>query len=189
MSRIGRKPIAIPKGVAATLEKGRILVEGPQGKVSQKVRPEIEVVIENQQIKVKRKSQSRLAKALHGTVRSLIANMITGVSQGFSKRLELVGTGFRVKKEGDHLLLRVGFSHPVSFKPPEGIKLEVVASNEIIISGVDKALVGQTAAKIRKIKKPDVYKGKGIRYQGEKIKLKPGKAAKVGAEGAVLKKE
>lgn len=189
MSRIGIKPIEIPEGVTVTAEKGKVTVEGPHGKITQKIRPEIKVSVKDKQVKVSRLSQSKLAKALHGTIRALIANMITGVTSGFKKKLQLVGTGYRVKKEADNLILSVGFSHPVTIKPIKGIKFEVVGNDEIVISGIDKALVGQVSAGIRKIKKPDVYKGKGIRYKGEKIKLKPGKAAKIGAEGAAPTKE
>lgn len=189
MSRIGIKPVSIPEGVKVTVAKDQVMVKGPHGKITQKIRPEIKVKVEDHQIKVSRLSQNKSAKALHGTIRALIANMITGVTSGFKKRLKLVGTGFRVKKEGDNLILSVGFSHPVTIKPIEGIKFEVVGNDEIVISGIDKALVGQVSAGIRKIKKPDVYKGKGIRYKGEKIKLKPGKAAKIGAEGVAPTKE
>ncbi len=189
MSRIGIKPIEIPEGVTVFVQKEKVTVEGPHGKITQKIRPEIKVSVEEQKVKVSRLSQSKSAKALHGTVRALIANLITGVTQGFKKRLKLVGTGFRVKKEGDNLVLSVGFSHPVTIKPIEGIKFEAVGHNEIVVSGLDKALVGQVSASIRKIKEPDVYKGKGIRYQKELIKLKPGKAIKVGDEGAAPTKE
>jgi len=180
MSRIGKKPIEIPKGVAVKVKEGGIVVEGPLGKLEQAVREEIKIEIRNEKVFVSPKKKSRMAKSLHGLTRSLIANMIEGVTQGFSKNLELHGTGYRAKIEGGKLVLMVGFSHPVVIIPPEGIKFEVKEEQKIKVSGVDKQLVGNTAARIRAVKKPEPYKGKGIRYQGEVIRKKPGKAIKVG---------
>lgn len=183
MSRIGRQPITIPEKVTVKKNGRRLLVEGPLGKLTQKIHRAIEVEFKDDQISFKRKKETKIARAVHGTLRNLTANMITGVTQGFSKTLEIHGTGYRAKMEANKLVIEVGFSHPVTVEPPTGIKFEVKAEKEIKISGIDKQLVGNLTAKIRKIKKPEPYKGKGIRYQGEVIKLKPGKAAKVGAGG------
>ena len=184
MSRIGKKPIEIPQGVTVEIKDGGVVVGGPKGSLSLKIRPEVEVLIEEGQVLVKRKEEGRLARSLHGLTRTLIANAIEGVTQGFRKTLEVVGTGYRASLEGEELVLSVGFSHPVRIFPPRGIKFEIEENNKIKISGIDKALVGQVAAEIRRIRPPDPYKGKGIRYQGEEIKLKPGKAGKAGAAGA-----
>lgn len=183
MSRIGRQPITIPEKVTVKKDGQWLLVEGPLGKLSQKIHPEISVEIQDKQILFKRKKETKVAKAMHGTLRNLTANMIEGVTQGFSITLEIQGTGYRARKDNDKLMLDVGFNHSVAVEPPAGIKFEVKAEKEIEVSGVDKQLVGNTAANIRKIKKPEPYKGKGIRYQGEVIKLKPGKAAKAGVGG------
>jgi len=185
MSRIGKQPIEVPEGVTVKLENSRVIVSGPKGELGQEVRPEIEVEIKDGQVLIKRKSDTKIARSLHGVTRTLIANMITGVTEEFFKILELHGTGYRVSKEGESLKLLVGFSHPVKVDPPKGIRFEIEGNNVIKVLGVDKQLVGQTAASIRDIRKPDAYKAKGIRYQGEKIKTKPGKAAKIGAGGEV----
>jgi len=184
MSRIGRKPIVVPQGVTVEIRNGEVAVAGLKGNLTIKIRPEVEVVEENNQILVKRKEESKLARSLHGLTRTLIANAIEGVTNGFSKTLQIVGTGYRASLEGETLVLAVGFSHLVKVLPPPGIKFEVEENVKIRVLGVDKALVGQVAAQIRKIHPPDPYKGKGIRYEGEEVKLKPGKAGKVGATGA-----
>jgi len=184
MSRVGRKPIDIPEGVTVEVNNGAVVVTGPKGSLTVSFRPEIEVLVENKQVLVKRKKENKLAKSLHGLTRTLIANAVEGVTNGFSKSLEVVGTGYRASLEGETLVLAVGFSHLVKVPPPQGIKFEVEENNKIKVSGIDKALVGQVAAQIRKIRPPDPYKGKGIRYEGEEIKLKPGKAGKAGAAGA-----
>ena len=181
MSRIGEQSIQIPEKVSVKAQPGLVIVEGPLGKLEQFLPPEIKIEIKENKILVKRKKESRSARAMHGTIRSLLANMVEGVTQGFSKTLEIHGTGYRVKMEADKLIITVGFSHPVIVKAPQGIKFEIKGEKEIKISGLDKQKVGNTTAQIRKIKKPEPYKGKGIRYQGEVVKLKPGKAAKVGA--------
>jgi len=185
MSRIGKRPIKIPKGVTVELKNGEIVVLGPKGSLPVKFRPEIEVLVENNQILVRRKGENKLARSLHGLTRTLIANVLEGVTNGFSKTLEVVGTGYRASLEGENLVLAIGFSHLVKVPPPPGIKFEVEGNNKIKISGIDKALVGRVTAQIRKIRPPDPYKGKGIRYEGEEIKLKPGKAGKTGAAGVV----
>ena len=183
MSRIGQKPIEIPAGVAVEVKPDEVKVIGPKGTLVQKFQPQIKVEIDQGQVKVKRQADDKLGRSLHGLTRSLIANMIEGVQQGFSKILEVVGTGFQAKLEGQKLILSLGFSHLVEREPPPGIKFEIEANNLVKISGIDKALVGQVAASIRAIRPPDPYKGKGIRYQDERVKLKPGKAGKVGAAG------
>lgn len=180
MSRIGSQPIEIPEGVAVKLKDGRVIVEGALGKLEQQVERVIKIEIKNGKIFVLRKKENKLAKSLHGLTRTLIANMIEGVTKGFSKTLELHGTGYRARLEKQALVLQVGFSHPVVVKPPEGIEFKLKGEKTITVVGIGKWLVGNIAARIRAIKKPDVYKGKGIRYQGEVVRKKPGKAAKVG---------
>lgn len=183
MSRIGRQPISIPEGVTPKLRGDRVVVVGPKGELEQVIRPEIKVEIEGNKILVSRKKDDRFSRSLHGLTRTLIANLVTGVTEGFSKTLKLVGTGYRVGVKDGELVLSVGFSHPVVVETVEGIDFEVKGKDTIVISGVDKALVGQIAAKIRSIHPPEPYKGKGIRYEDEKVKKKPGKAGKVGAAG------
>jgi large subunit ribosomal protein L6 len=182
MSKIGEKPIAIPEAVKIENEKGSIQVSGPKGVISMSIRPEIEVVWKEEAGKkylvVTRKNDSKFARSLHGLVRTLIANMILGVTEGFEKKLKIIGTGYRVKIEEGNLVLNIGFSHQVTVKPPQGIEFLVKGTNQITITGVDKQLVGQTAAAIRHLKPPDVYKGKGIRYLNEQVRKKPGKAVK-----------
>ena len=181
MSRIGKQPIKIPENVTIDLQNGKVVVTGPLGKLEQEIKKEIKVEIKNGQVFVIRKKESKFAKSLHGLIRTLISNMIEGITKGFSKKLELHGTGYRAKLEDKKLILQVGFSHPVVIEPPEGIEFKLKGQKEIEVSGINKQLVGNTAATIRSVKKPEPYKGKGIRYQGEIIKIKPGKAAKVGA--------
>lgn len=183
MSRIGQQPIKIPKGVEADYRQSVLVVKGPKGELKQKIRPELKAEISKDEIKVIRKKNDRFSRSLHGLTRTLIANMIVGVTEGYGKVLKLVGTGYRVKKEGEKLSLSLGFSHPVTIEPIEDIQFEVEGNDTIKISGIDKGLVGQVAAKIRQIRPPEPYKGKGIRYQGEEVKHKPGKAGKVGAAG------
>jgi len=183
MSRIGQQPIKIPKGVEVDYRQSVLVVKGPKGELKQKIRPELKVEVSQNEIKVSRKKNDRFSRSLHGLTRTLIANMIAGVTEGYSKVLKLVGTGYRVKKEGEKLVLSLGFSHPVTVEPIEGIQFEIEGDDTIKISGTDKGLVGQVAAKVRQIRPPEPYKGKGIRYQGEEVKRKPGKAGKVGAAG------
>lgn len=181
MSRIGKLPIAIPQNVKVNLNDDLVGVQGPLGKLENKIRKEIKVVIKDNQVIVLQQEKTDFANALHGLTRTLLANMITGVTQGFSKKLEVQGTGYRVKLEDKKLVLQIGFSHPVTVKPPEGIEFKVEGEKIIVVAGIDKQLVGNTAALIRNTKKPEPYKGKGIRYFGEIVKKKAGKAAKVGA--------
>ena len=176
-------PIEIPEGVTVEIKDNLVSIVGPKGKLGQKVRREIEVKKEDKKIIVKAKKDSRIGRSLHGLFRTLIANMIVGVTKGFSKDLELHGVGYRAALEAGKLMISVGFSHPVIVEPIEGIEFKVEEQTKIKISGIDKQLVGNVAAQIRDIKKPEPYKGKGIRYMGEIVKKKPGKAAKAGAGG------
>lgn len=184
MSKIGKTPITIPEQVMVKIEGSLVTASGPKGELTFKIPAQIKVVKEKDRLIVTRVSDEGKAKALHGTVRQRLANMLRGVWQGFSKTLEIVGTGYRASFEKDRLVLSLGFSHSIEFLCPEGVKFEV-EGGKIKVEGADKVLVGQTAANIRKIRPPDAYKGKGIRYEGEEIKLKPGKAAKVGAGAPV----
>lgn len=179
MSRIGEQPIIIPEKVSVSVEGRRVKVKGPLGELIQTVPPEIQTGVSSNKIEVKRIDDTKKSKSLHGLMRTLIANMVRGVNQGWGKELELVGVGYRAVMEGEKLILSVGFSHTVTITPPLGIKLEAT-KNKIAVSGIDKALVGQVAAEIRAVRKPEPYKGKGIRYLGEKVRRKPGKAAKLG---------
>lgn len=183
MSRIGQQPVKIPEGVETDYRQGVVMVKGPKGELRQKIRPELKLEIDRNEIRVRRKKNDKFSRSLHGLTRTLIKNMMTGVTEGYSKVLKLVGTGYRVKKEGEKLVLSLGFSHPVEIEPIEGIQLEVPDKETIKIIGLDKELVGQVAAKIRRQRPPEPYKGKGIRYEGEEVKRKPGKAGKVGAAG------
>lgn len=177
MSRIGRSPIPIPKGVEVSAEPGLVAVKGPKGRLEVVISPRLAVAVEAGEVHVQRASDARSQRAQHGLARSLIANAVTGVSQGFEKKLEIQGVGFRCAMKGSTLELSLGFSHPVSVEPPEGITIAAPEPTKITVSGIDKQLVGQVAANIRSLRAPDSYHGKGVRYQGEQIKLKPGKAA------------
>ncbi len=178
MSRIGKAPIPVPDGVKVSVENGRITVEGPKGKLSIDYHPDMRVIFdqEKKEIRVERPTDRSFHKALHGTTAALIRNMVRGVTEGFTKVLEVHGLGYRVALKGKTLELNLGLSHPVHYPVPEDVKIEV-KDNEIHIHGIDKQRVGQVAAEIRAFRKPDAYKGKGIRYKGEVLKLKPGKAA------------
>ncbi|MFD1954050.1 50S ribosomal protein L6 [Paenibacillus thailandensis] len=178
MSRIGRKPIQVPNGVNVSLENGVITVKGPKGSLSREIHKDMKVNIEADAIVVERPSDNKLHRSLHGTTRSVIANMVNGVTEGYSKSLELVGVGYRANKSGDKVVLNVGYSHPVEIVPDKGIEFEVPAVTKIIVKGIDKELVGATAAKIRSVREPEPYKGKGIKYEGERIIRKEGKAGK-----------
>lgn len=184
MSKIGKTPITIPEQVMVKIEGSLVTASGPKGELTFKIPAQIKVVKEKDKLVLTRVSDEGKTKALHGTVRQCLANMLRGVWQGFSKTLEIVGTGYRANLEKDRLVLSLGFSHPIEFPCPEGVKFEV-EGGKIKVEGADKVLVGQTAANIRKIRPPDAYKGKGIRYEAEAVKLKPGKAAKVGAGAPV----
>ena len=178
MSRIGKEPIAIPSGVDVTLAGGRVTVKGPKGELSHEVHEAVTLVIEDGQVLVTRSSDQREHRALHGLTRALVANMVTGVTDGYRRDLEIVGVGYRAAARGSNgLTIQVGYSHPVEVDAPEGITFEVPAPTRISVIGYDKQLVGQVAANIRKIRKPEPYKGKGIRYAGEQVRRKSGKAA------------
>jgi large subunit ribosomal protein L6 len=178
MSRIGRSPVVIPSGVDVTIDGREVTVKGPRGTLSMEVTPPIEVSQADGAIKVTRPSDEGEIRALHGLSRSLIANMVTGVTQGYSKTLEIVGVGYRVQAKGQGLEFSLGFSHPVPVIPPDGITLRVETPTRFVVEGIDKQQVGEVAANIRKLRKPDPYKGKGVRYQGEQIRRKVGKAGK-----------
>jgi large subunit ribosomal protein L6 len=178
MSRIGRTPVVIPSGVDVTINGREVTVKGPRGTLSMEVTPPIEVSQADGAIRVTRPNDEGEIRALHGLSRSLIANMVTGVTQGYSKTLEIVGVGYRVQAKGEGLEFALGFSHPVPVTPPDGITLRVETPTRFVVEGIDKQQVGEVAANIRKLRKPDPYKGKGVRYQGEQIRRKAGKTGK-----------
>jgi large subunit ribosomal protein L6 len=177
MSRIGRQPIELPAGVAVSLSPGRVMVNGPLGELSQQVPMRMQVEQEDGTVVVKRPTERGEDRALHGLTRSLIANMVEGVTNGFQKRLEIQGVGYRASLRGTDLELNVGFSHSVVLKAPQGITFEVPTPTEVIVKGIDKQQVGQLAAEVRKVRPPEPYKGKGIRYEGEYVRRKVGKRA------------
>ena len=178
MSRIGRQPISVPAGVEVNLSGPTVIVKGPKGALSREVAEPIVVRQEDGVLVVERPNDERRSRALHGLTRSLVQNMVTGVTDGFSKELEIVGVGYRAALQGQSLQLALGFSHGVNVPAPDGITFEVPIPTRVIVRGVDKEQVGQVAANIRKIRKPEPYKGKGVRYLGERVKRKAGKAAK-----------
>jgi large subunit ribosomal protein L6 len=176
MSRVGKKPIAVPKDVKIGINQGMISVEGPKGKLSYEIPLNINVETKEGNVWVKRSADTKPQRALHGLVRMLIFNMIKGVTEGYSKELEIIGVGFKAQLQGDNLKLQLGFSHDVLFPVPEGIKIETAKPTQLAIRGIDKQKVGDTAARIRSIYPPEPYKGKGIRYVGEYVRKKLGKA-------------
>jgi large subunit ribosomal protein L6 len=178
MSRIGRMPVTIPSGVDVTIDGREVTVTGPKGKLSLEVAEPIEVSQNDGVITVTRPNDEGNVRALHGLSRSLVANMVTGVTEGYRKTLEIVGVGYRVQAKGSNLEFSLGFSHPVTVSPPEGITLLVETPTRLVVEGIDKQQVGEVAANIRKLRKPDPYKGKGLRYSGEHIRRKVGKAGK-----------
>lgn len=175
MSRIGRKPIPIPGGVTVQVDSGEIVVKGAKGELRQPLSPGIDVNEEDGAVVVTRASDHRDHRALHGLTRALVANMVAGVSDGFTRSLEL--SGYRVQAQGRSINLQLGFSHPVVVEPMEGVEFEVEGNNRVHIRGIDKQIVGEQAARIRRLRPPDAYKGKGVRYLGEQVRLKPGKSA------------
>ncbi len=177
MSRIGRAPVVLPKGVELTVDEAEVRVEGPKGSLSVPLNPRLTVSRDGSTVTVERPSDHRTDRAQHGLTRSLIANAVQGVSEGYSKNLEIQGVGYRCQMKGSTLELALGFSHPVVVTPPEGITIEALEPTRIRVSGIDKQLVGQVAANIRAVRPPDSYHGKGVRYQGEQVRLKAGKAA------------
>jgi large subunit ribosomal protein L6 len=182
VSRIGKKPVQIPNGVTVTIKDGVVSVKGQKGELSEKVHPDISVEVKDGQVLVSRKSEEGKYRALHGLWRALIQNMVAGVTAGFSKKLEIVGVGYRAEMKGTRLNLLLGFSHPILFAAPDGIKIETPTQTSIIISGLHKQLVGLVAAKIRSFRPPEPYKGKGVKYEGEYIRRKAGKAAATAAK-------
>ncbi len=177
MSRIGKKPIVIPKGVQVTLNGNEVKIKGPNGQLENVFHHNMNIEIKDSEILVKRPDDSKENKALHGLTRALIQNMVDGVTKTYQKTLDIVGVGYRAELKGKNLLLNIGYSHPIYFMPPEGITLQTPAQTQIIVSGIDKQLVGMVAAKIRSIRKPEPYKGKGIKYSDEQILRKAGKTA------------
>jgi large subunit ribosomal protein L6 len=181
VSRVGRSPIPIPAGVSVEIDGSQVKVKGPKGELARSFRPEMEIVVEEGTVRVARPSDEPRIRALHGLTRALLNNMVVGVSTGFERTLEVEGVGYRPDKEGDDLVLYVGYSHPVRFSPPPGITFDVdTRARRIKIMGHDKEAVGQIAADIRKVRPPEPYKGKGIRYAGERVRRKAGKAGRVG---------
>jgi large subunit ribosomal protein L6 len=178
MSRIGKLPIPMPSGVSVSVERNHMKVEGPRGQLERTLPAQISVKVEDTQIVCERPTDGREHRSLHGLTRTLVANMITGVSSGFRKELELVGVGYRVQKQGEDLVLSLGYSHPVRFTPPAGISIDVTDPTHFAVSGISKEMVGQVAADLRKLRKPEPYKGKGIMYRGEVVRRKAGKAGK-----------
>jgi large subunit ribosomal protein L6 len=178
MSRIGKMPIKIPEGVVVTAGGGTVTVQGTKGSLSQEIRPEIGVSVEDGSVVVSVKKPSKNSPAFWGLTRALINNMVIGVTEGFEKRLELVGVGYRAKQEGQNVSFSVGYSHPVVFEPADGVEIKVVDQTHLTVSGTDRQQVGLAAAKMREIRKPEPYKGKGIRYEGEVVRRKAGKAGK-----------
>ncbi len=178
MSRVGANPIALPKGVEVKIDGSQVSVKGPRGQLSWGFQSEITFKQQDDQIIVSRPSDQARHKAMHGLSRTLLANMVTGVTEGFSKTLEMHGVGYRAQMQGKDLEVSVGYSHPVKVSPPEGVEFEVDGTSKIIVKGSDKQAVGQAAADVRKIRKPEPYKGKGIRYEGEYVRRKAGKAGK-----------
>ena len=183
MSRIGRMPINVPKGVNVNVSGGLLTAKGPKGELRVPFNPDLSVRQDGEDLLVERPTDNREHRALHGLTRSLVANAITGVSEGFTRRLELRGVGFRARMVGSNLELSIGYSHPVVVEPPAGISFAVPEPTRITVSGIDKQLVGQVAANLRATRKPDAYHGKGVRYEGEHIALKAGKAGATGGKG------
>ena len=177
MSRVGKQIIKVPDGVSVTIQGTQVTVKGPKGEIAREFHPSMEVVNENGELRVNRPTDRRDHRALHGLTGSLLASMVKGVVDGFEKKLEIVGVGYRAEAAGKSLRLHLGFSHPVTFDPPDGVTLALESPTLVSISGVDKEKVGQAAAEIRKFRPPEPYKGKGIRYQGERVRRKAGKTA------------
>ena len=182
MSRIGKLPVAIPAGVTVTVDGRTVNVKGPKGELARTFHAAVEVAREDGSVVVRRRDDSQTSRALHGLSRTLVANMVHGVTQGYSKDLEISGTGYRAQLQGKKLTLALGFSHPIEIDPPAGISFQVETPQKLRVSGIDKEVVGEVAAKIRALRVPDPYKAKGVKYAGEVIRRKAGKAGKVGAK-------
>jgi large subunit ribosomal protein L6 len=177
MSRIGKRPVPLPKGVSAQVSGQRITVKGPKGEIARTIHADLSIAVEDVGVVVRRPSDETRHKALHGLTRTLVANMVEGVTKGYQKALEIQGVGYKAEPKGAEIQLLVGFSHPVRYKAPAGIKIAIEGNTLVKIEGVDKELVGQVAAEIRAVRPPEPYKGKGIRYQGEQVRRKAGKTA------------
>jgi large subunit ribosomal protein L6 len=182
MSRIGRLPITVPAGVDITLDGRVMTVKGPKGTLTRQLPPRMEFEREGDVLTVVRPTETKMDKSLHGLTRTLVNNMVVGVTTGYRKGLEIVGVGYRAQKAGDKLVLALGYSHPIEIDPPEGISFELETPLKLAVVGIDKELVGQMAAKVRATRKPEPYKGKGVRYAGEKVRRKAGKAGKIGGK-------
>jgi len=182
MSRIGRMPIPVPSGVEVTLDANRVTVKGPRGELSRELAPELHLVQEDGTLRVERPSDDKRSRELHGLTRTLVANMVTGVTSGYRKGLEITGVGYRAQLVGKKLQLNLGYSHPVEIDPPQGISFELETPVRLAVVGIDKELVGHIAAKVRSSRKPEPYKGKGVRYAGEVVRRKAGKAGKIGGK-------
>jgi len=178
MSRIGKLPLPVPEKVNVEIGDSRVVVRGPKGELSQSVLAVVDVKLDSGKVHVTRKNDQRIARAAHGLTRTLVANMIEGVTKGFRKSLEIQGVGYRVAKAGENLNFTLGYSHPITFAAPKGISFAIEGTTKVHVDGIDKQLVGQVAAKIRELRPPEPYKGKGIRYEGEVVRKKLGKAAK-----------
>lgn len=178
MSRIGQRPIPVPSGVTIQQDGNTLRVKGPRGELERSLHPDIKVSVGDSEIVVTRPSDAPRFRALHGLTRTLVSNMVEGVTKGFEKRLELIGVGYRASRQGNRLVLTVGYSHPVEIDPPAGIELQVPAQNAVVVAGANREQVGEVAAKIRNVRPPEPYQGKGIRYQGEVVRRKVGKTGK-----------
>lgn len=178
MSRIGQMPVTLPPGVAISMKESEVTISGPKGELRRHFHPDMSLAVADNTLRVSRPSDEKLHRSLHGLTRSLLANMVTGVTKGYEKGLEIVGVGYRAEKAGEKLVIRIGFTHPVEVTPLPGITLDVEGGTHLKVAGIDKEAVGEMAARIRAIRPPDKYKGKGIRYAGEVVRLKPGKAGK-----------
>ena len=183
MSRIGRLPITVPSGVEVTIAPEEVQVKGPRGQLTQRIPRRMTVALQDGQVLVTRPDEQKESKAFHGLTRTLIANMVEGVTNGYRKTLEISGVGYRAGRIGERLTLQVGFSHPVEIVPPAGVSFEIETPTRFHVLGIDKALVGEIAARVRRIRPPEPYLGKGIRYAAERVRRKAGKAGKVGAKG------
>jgi large subunit ribosomal protein L6 len=182
MSRIGRLPITLPDGVKVAIDGRSITVDGPRGTLRRELHPDMVVATEDGTIVVRRPSEAKMHKQLHGLTRTLVANMVTGVSSGYRKGLEITGVGYRAQKVGEKLQLNLGYSHPIEIEPPAGISFELENPTRVAVIGIDKQLVGEVAARVRASRKPEPYKGKGVRYAGEVVRRKAGKAGKIGGK-------
>jgi large subunit ribosomal protein L6 len=183
MSRIGRMPITVPQGVSVDIKNGDVSVKGPMGELRRQFSPEMSIELKGDTLTVSRPSDDRVHRSLHGLTRTLLANMVEGVTEGYKRYLDIVGVGYRAEQKGENLVISIGFSHTVEVKPLPGITLRAETNNRVLVSGINKEVVGEMAARIRAIRPPDAYKGKGIRYSGEVVRLKAGKAGKAIGRG------